>query len=749
MNNNYKIGKTEAIFAISIVMVNRIILNLPYSILENTGTGSVINLIYVGIIGLIFVLLINKLFKAFPNSDIVDLAEFSGGNIFKIIIGIFFVCLLFLTLFSTVIDFTNLLKIIYFHRSPVIFIVIFFILALLISNLIGLRSIAKTISLILPFTIISILFSFGAVFDSISVDSFTPIFGNGYKSVFVNGLTNLFSFSIIIFFFFFKPLLKNSFDFSKVTIISFVISWILLLLTVLSLLIAFPAIHASSNLNFLYSLARKIELGDFLQRLDALFIILWILCVFSYLSIITYLITTILKKLTLSTERNMFAYLVSIILLGLSLLPINIAEIKFIQGTIYKYVILCSFAIGILVLIIANLKFKYTQKSRRKKMTKKIFIVFILTILLFTLTGCYDANTIEDSYYIVALGIDLNEDDSKIPYHISIQIAKNKNSSEASGSSSQSSAYSIYSVDAESLNSGISILNNYLDKKINLSHCSAIIFSEALARQGIGDMLKALSNDHEIRPNSYILISSNKAEDVLDKVSNSGEDFSSRFYEYIINSFDYTGYSVETTFNKILSEINDTLGDTIAIYTSINGDSIQNQGLAIFKDDRMVGHTSAIDSIAYLLLVNKLEESNITITNPIEENSKIDLEIGIMKDCHKDVEIINNTPYIDIDIYVSAHIASSGDSFDYTSSDNIHKVEETSEKYVKNLITDFLYKISKEYDADIFNFENLYSTKCLTNKELEDIHFDKIYKDSVFNVNVDISISSTHLFEKE
>lgn len=154
MNNNYKIGKVEAIFAISIVMVNRIILNLPYSILENTGTGSVLNLIYIGIIGLALVLIINKLFKAFPSSDIIDLAEFSGGNIFKIIISIFFICLLFLTLFSTVIDFTNLLKVIYFHRSPVIFLVLFFILALLISNIIGLRSIAKTISIVLPLTVI-------------------------------------------------------------------------------------------------------------------------------------------------------------------------------------------------------------------------------------------------------------------------------------------------------------------------------------------------------------------------------------------------------------------------------------------------------------------------------------------------------------------------------------------------------------------------------------------------------------------
>lgn len=383
-------------------------------------------------------------------------------------------------------------------------------------------------------------------------------------------------------------------------------------------------------------------------------------------------------------------------------------------------------------------------------MIKKILLIIILIVFLFTLTGCYDANTIENSYYIVALGIDLNADDSINPYHISIQIAKNKSSSsDSGGGSSQSSAYSIYSVDAQTISNGINILNNYLDKKINLSHCSAIIFSEELAKHGISDALNALSSNHEIRPNTYVLISSQKAQDVLDKVSNAGEDFSSRFYEYIVNSFDYTGYSVETTFNKLLSEINNTLGDGIAIYTVINNDSIQNTGLAVFKNDRMVGHTSAVESIAYLLLVNKLEESSITIDNPSNENTKIDLDIGIMKSCNKDIEIINNAPYITCNFFVAGNIEASGKDFDYTKSENILKIEEHAEKYLTNLITDYLYKLSRDYNSDILNFENMYTKKCLTNKDLEDIHFKDIYKDSVFKVTVNVDIGSTHLFEKE
>ena len=195
-------------------------------------------------------------------------------------------------------------------------------------------------------------------------------------------------------------------------------------------------------------------------------------------------------------------------------------------------------------------------------MKKKILITIILIIFLFSLTGCYDASTIEDAYYIVAMGIDLTQNES---YKISIQIAKNDSqSSESKSQSSQSSSYTIYTVEADTIDSGISILNNYLNKKINLSHCSAIIFSEELAKKGIGSLINSLANNQEIRPNTYILVSNQKASDILEKVSNSGENFSSRFYEYIINSVNYTGYSVNSDISNRVSRCISRLQETDA-----------------------------------------------------------------------------------------------------------------------------------------------------------------------------------------
>lgn len=384
---------------------------------------------------------------------------------------------------------------------------------------------------------------------------------------------------------------------------------------------------------------------------------------------------------------------------------------------------------------------------RNKKSICVILLIFILTMMLFTLTGCYDASSVERFYYTFALGIDLSENNL---YNISIQIAKNDSSSDSSsGGSSQSSEYTIYTVEAETVDSGINIMNNYLNKQVNLSHCSVIVFSEELARKGLGNVMNSLANNNEIRPDAYVLVSSKKAVDVLEKVSNSGENFSSRFYEYIINSVETTGYSMVISFDHFLSKINNSKGDASAIYTYVNDDTIQNNGLAIFKDDYMVGKVTPLHSIVNSILENKLDSALITIPNPLDSSSNIDLELSTQKLTHKEVKIINNTPYIKCEMFLNANIRTSGKTFDYTDSKNIEKVEESASEYLEKISLDYLYLLSKEYNSDVLDFENILSKSCKTNEELENYHFDKIYKDSFFDVKANINIDSTHLFDKE
>lgn len=378
-------------------------------------------------------------------------------------------------------------------------------------------------------------------------------------------------------------------------------------------------------------------------------------------------------------------------------------------------------------------------------MMKKILcFIIILTTLLFTLTGCYDANGIESFYYIVALGVDKSENNL---ISLSVQIAKPSSTTESS--SAQSNEYKIYTVDCETIESGINILNNYLNKTINISHCSAIIFSEEVAKEGLLTHINVLGNNAAMRPSCNIIISSQKAIDVLNKVSNSGSNFSSRLYENIVNSVEYTGYTIDSTFSSFLSNINNDQTQATAIYTIVTEDSVQNSGLAVFKDDKMVGTLSPFHTIAHLIIEDDLESCIITIDNPMNKKAKIDLNLQKLKSSDIDIELINGTPIIEINLFVQATIASSGEEFDYTSISNINAVEKATNEYLEKITKEYLYLISKDYNSDIVGFYGYLASKYLTTDQFDKVHWNEIFKDSYFNVNISTRVNSSHLFNRE
>ena len=115
---NVKIEKTEAILLILIVMINKILLNIPKEIIRQSQTGAPINLIYTTILAILITLLICKLFKKFPNEDIIEISEYIGKKPLKILVGSLFILLFTIIIITVIYEFSNLLQLIYFPNTP-------------------------------------------------------------------------------------------------------------------------------------------------------------------------------------------------------------------------------------------------------------------------------------------------------------------------------------------------------------------------------------------------------------------------------------------------------------------------------------------------------------------------------------------------------------------------------------------------------------------------------------------------------
>lgn len=355
MKNN--LTTKEAISIVCIIFLCQLVLNLPKGLINNCGTGSIINVLYISILALILCFFISKLLKSFPSLDIIDISEFVGGNILKFVVSIIYIVFFIILILVALSDFSYLLKCIYFQNAPPTFILAFFIFGALIANLFGFTSIKKACTITLPILFFSFLLIFIEIIPEMSLNDFTPILGYNYKSTFVTGLSNAFLLSFFNLYFFIMPLLKKKNDMGKIIFTSFSINCFVILITIISLIAVFTARINANNINALYFLARTIKLSDFIRQIDAIYVFIWILSLFSYISILIYFVTHILNKLFHFKNQKQLTYPIVNVLSGLSLLFVELDQIQFLQNKLFKYSSLfITFGVGLLLLILGNIK---------------------------------------------------------------------------------------------------------------------------------------------------------------------------------------------------------------------------------------------------------------------------------------------------------------------------------------------------------------------------------------------------------
>lgn len=406
---------------------------------------------------------------------------------------------------------------------------------------------------------------------------------------------------------------------------------------------------------------------------------------------------------------------------------------------------------------------------------KFLALLLILISFLSTLTGCYSAEGIEVLAYAVAIGIDKGETDK---LKVSFQLAILSNSSGGGGNStSQSQESSVSSVDCSSVDAAIALINSYISKKINLSHCKAIVISEELAHEGISEYLYTLVNNLEIRPDCNVIISKCKAADYLKNSKPTLESVSARYYEFTLSSSEYTGYTENVTLSNFYSDMLSTTSQAHAILGGINtkathnSDSnvplyetegsytasetpiesetnIENMGLAIFNDDKLIGELNGMETMCHLLVVNKFESANISVPNIYDINSVTNLYITSNKSPKINVDIINGTPYIECSFSLDANVLSLDKNSDYSDRQNLKEIKNYTDSFLEKSILSYLYKTSKDYKSDIDNFGKYVISNYYTWNDWEESDWLSNYQNAFFTVNVDTNIYSGQLYTK-
>lgn len=399
------------------------------------------------------------------------------------------------------------------------------------------------------------------------------------------------------------------------------------------------------------------------------------------------------------------------------------------------------------------------------KILKKIFIIILILLFLLAFSSSYSALNINNLAIVVAMGIDVADNNN---LNLTFQFT-NASSISETGSSEKSPSI-IYTVEASSISSGINLINSHIGKELSLSHCKLIAFSEELASKGISKEIYTLVNDTQVRPSTNIIITKCTAKYYLESSKPLFESLLTKYYEVFSDSSKYTGFSSSITigefFNKMLctscqpsailggvedgsqktptSNINSE--NIISNSSPVSGDSkAENIGLAVFKDDVLVGELNSIETLCSLIIGNKVSGFLVSVPNPSKSNSYLDIYITPLNETKFKVDIINGTPYISVKCRFTGRIYSMEENSKYLDDKLLKEISDSCNSYIKSVMTDYLYKTSKYLKSDINSFGKAAQSKFLTTKDFNNYNWNEKYKDSFFDVEIDSFIRSSFL----
>ena len=382
---------------------------------------------------------------------------------------------------------------------------------------------------------------------------------------------------------------------------------------------------------------------------------------------------------------------------------------------------------------------------KNKLFIKIVSIIFILILILIPSSSASDIlKNLDTSYYILALGIDITENNNLTT---TIQIL------ESSSSKDSIEKPILYSTTGANLESCLNSFENTLSKTINLSHCSTIIFSKELLKNTdkTKSIISTLGNNTEIRNTSYILCSEDNSYLFLENISNTNEIFSPKIYRQFIETTYNSGYNTICTFGNLFNTSKDSGKSSLIplIYNDKDNSLYKLNGAIIYSSNNTNFTLNSNETFFYNLLNNKIKLGKIYFFDNLYTKNFINLNIKQYKKTKIKPHIINNSPFIISDIYPEFIITSSGKDYDYLKLDNIINLEKELNKLLSNNITNFCYTLSQDFNSDLININDKLKINFLTLDAFSKLNFNKLFPKSIFKVNIHSKVISSNLFNKQ
>lgn len=354
-----KFGVQESISLISIIIVSKIFYSSPSVISRYVGTSTWYMTLISGITAAIAFTFIYLLLKRFPGKNIIEIFEIVLGKVIgPVFSGILTIWMIFYA--STLLrEFVDVLKVYVLPLSPVYYIVGLFMLGVIILSYVGLETIVRTGKLFVYTVLVGYLLLIVLSWQNYDFHRMFPIWGYGFKNTAIHGILRSSTYGDVIILAVIAGSLQGVSHIRKAGYISILISTLLISISFAAFTLAFPYYTLQEVTAPMYELATLIDYGRFFNRLDPIFLFIWIVSSLVSITAIFYISTSIYCKMFSIQEIKPVILPFAVIIFTAAIIPPNAPSV--ILGNVHfarEYGWAVSFLLPIITLVVAKLRKK-------------------------------------------------------------------------------------------------------------------------------------------------------------------------------------------------------------------------------------------------------------------------------------------------------------------------------------------------------------------------------------------------------
>lgn len=288
----------------------------------------------------------------------------------------------------------------------------------------------------------------------------------------------------------------------------------------------------------------------------------------------------------------------------------------------------------------------------RKGLIRQVLLMMLLVFAAMLISGCWDRKEIEDRGWVLGVAIDKAMTDTEKEkkeflytpegagdkkYLVTLELPKFRK--EASKELSSAQQHLIWAAEGESMFAITRAINTKVYFGMFYEDIQIMIFSEEVAKEGIGDIIDFWLRDSEIRRKVYLFVAPGRAEDIL-KAKLQVDEVNSLFIAKLMKNADKSPYfSSKAMIGEISKSIRNKHSFMMPLVMVHDKEVKLARAVVFNSQQKMIGELDEQEIFGTKLIRRELKEGVVVVPNPTNTS-----KVAVFELYEADIEV---KPYLE------------------------------------------------------------------------------------------------------